>query len=237
LIKFSLIENVSEIKLINKREVTEIKSMKMPPSSCVQVMEAICIIFSKKPSIENFNKLVTDNVRPLLIDLIPNHDMKSISDYVKNNLKKYYEHPDFTPAQVNKASNYMSILCKWARLVYEYGLINFGWEETSNLSALKSFLISNSFYMFPWPAYIDNLDSTALEYVNGIDKNTINIDESIKKINFKDSKLLTIDEYFEKFNKNEIVNSYIIKNDYYKLPVIYAKSESAKVILLLLYFL
>ena len=83
--------------------------------------------------------------------------------------------------------------------------------------------------MFPWPIYIDDLDSTILEYVNGVDKNTTIIDEAIKKINLKDSKLLTVDEYFEKFNQNEVVYSYITKNGYYSLPIKYAKSESAKV--------
>jgi hypothetical protein len=210
--------------------------MKMPPSSCVQVMEAICIIFSKKPSIDNFNKLTNDIEKPLITYLIPNHDMNSISDYVKNNLKKYYENSDFTSTKVKNASNYMSILCKWARLVYEYGIVNSEWEDASNSSALKSFMISNSFYMFPWPAYINDLDSTVLEYVNGIDKNTINIDESIKKIDLKDSKLLTVDEYFEKFNQNKVVNSYITTNSYYSLPEKYAKSESAKVRIIIFYF-
>lgn len=215
--------------MISKNEIAELRSMKMPPSSCVQVMEAICIIFSKKPSIDNFNKLMNDISRPLLTDLIPNYVMNSISDYVKNNLKKYYENPDFTPTKVKYASNYMSVLCNWARLVYEYGMSSFGWEDTSNSSALKSFILSNSFYMFPWPIYIDDLDSTILEYVNGVDKNTTIIDEAIKKINLKDSKLLTVDEYFEKFNQNEVVYSYITKNGYYSLPIKYAKSESAKV--------
>ena len=96
------------------------KSFKAAPTAVNTTAEATCILFSTKPSYDNFKKLINQK------DIIPafyNYDKDNISDYALKELKKYIDEPNFNPEYVRKISSVCSVFCQEIRALYNYAII------------------------------------------------------------------------------------------------------------------
>lgn len=106
------------INLMTKSDIVELKAFKSPPSAVTMTAEAICILFSQKPSYDNFKKLVSSSD---FIRLLNEFDLSRISDYCLEKLSSYMSNPDYTQEYQAKISRASSLLCAWSRYAYEYG--------------------------------------------------------------------------------------------------------------------
>ena len=104
---------------MSKKDMAELKSYKMPPTPVLNVCECICLIFNRKPSYENFLKLSAESNTSLVEDFIKNYDLSSTSDYVTNELKKYFQSAEFGSKKIKPLSHAAWGLYEWIKLVYE----------------------------------------------------------------------------------------------------------------------
>lgn len=98
------------------------RSFKVPPTTCKLAADAICLIFAKKPSWDNFQKLAAEP--DFLSKKIPNYDMNYTSEYVTNELKKFIDKPEFSRESILSTNHTMAYLGTWATIVYEYAVLN-----------------------------------------------------------------------------------------------------------------
>lgn len=194
----------------------------MHPSLLQKVMETICIIFSKKPSIENFFKLASDWNK--FIETIVSYNLNGTSDYVSNMIKAYCNDENFNNDSIKKLNDFCSILSTWIRLIYEYYLIS---GEQSNIESdsnlFKKYLIDNSFYMFPWIAYIhtesiNNMSDEMCRKINSISRSIDNLEID---------PIMTIDDFYLRVENDENVKKNLLSKKI-SLPEVYAKAEAAK---------
>ncbi len=105
---------------VSKSDIVEMKSFKAAPTAVNTTAEATCILFSTKPSYDNFKKLI--NQRDI-ISAFSSYDRDNISDYALRQLKKYIEEPNFNPEYVRKISSVCSVFCQVIRALYNYGIV------------------------------------------------------------------------------------------------------------------
>ena len=123
--------DVTELRVIDKVSLAELTWMKMPPSGCVQTMEAICLIFARKPNVPNFKRLAEDLSE--LVSSLMRYDYEATSDYVRDALVKYVvNEPKFTPDIVSMQNKVCGTLCEWVRIVYDYAVWKSEGEKPSN---------------------------------------------------------------------------------------------------------
>ena len=84
--------------------------------------------------------------------------------------------------------------------------------------------------MFPWPAYIEDIDKC----LNAIANNEYDsINDQINEIDFKMHKFMSLEEYYKLFDSNtklsEYLNALSNKNSFVCLPEKHARSQAAKV--------
>eukprot|EP00163_Fabomonas_tropica_P006846 TRINITY_DN1642_c1_g1_i1.p1 TRINITY_DN1642_c1_g1~~TRINITY_DN1642_c1_g1_i1.p1 ORF type:complete len:1696 (+),score=519.30 TRINITY_DN1642_c1_g1_i1:526-5088(+) len=123
---------LSSLKLINKADITEVKSMISPPRGVVLVMEAVCImkaIAPKKKASKNTREKAELDYWPVSKAMISDSTfMKSLLEYDRDNIpdvtirkiQPYIDNPDFQPELVQKVSKACKCLCAWVRAMYEY---------------------------------------------------------------------------------------------------------------------
>lgn len=100
----------------------EISSLKYPHSLVNFVGEAICLIFSKKPSFSNFQALISEP--DFLRKYIQPYNPSLASEYVINELKQYVENSEFVPEKIQPISKTAGALCKWILTAYEIATLN-----------------------------------------------------------------------------------------------------------------
>ncbi len=213
---------------LKKNDLSELRSFKMPPSAVRLAGEAVCILFASKPTYDNFTKHLND---PGFQQKLISYDRDAISDYAYEELVKYMKSPDFVPENMAKQNRVASVLCEWVICMYEYKQIvdeiNTSKEVDANIQDIgKS--ISDSVYSFQWPYfYGPDLVSTPANH-DHISK----LNEAIEKINLKNEKFLSIDEFFKLVDENNSIRN--LKEQASKVLFSFAekyvKSESANVI-------
>jgi hypothetical protein len=214
------------IQSIDKKDLAELKSFKMPPSGVRMASEAVCILFAVNPSYENFKKLLLSD--SAFIQKVLNYDKNSISDYSHQELTKYVVNPEFQPQQIKNQSNVASALSEWVLCMYEYKTLNAEIEviQSSNSSDIKT-LISSSFYPFYWPNFFE-----AVKINNSEDHKTMwKLAEAVEKINFKKEKFMSVDDFLDAVDGNSAIKS--IKEQANKILLGFAekhvRSEAANV--------
>jgi len=125
---------VACLNKLKKSDLDEVKSLKTPPSGVKLTMEACCIMFGVKPvkvnDPDNVGKKLNDywqaaqksvlqNANKLLEDL-KNFDKDNIPDSVINKIEPYIVMPEFTPAEIEKASKACTAICMWVRAMHKY---------------------------------------------------------------------------------------------------------------------
>ena len=127
----------SALKALNtlkKADITEVKSMKRPPSAVVLTLSAICRMLKVKPDKikdpEGGTKKVLDYWGPSKKYLLGDSKfIQRLKDYDKDNIdpkimktirKKFISNEDFQPEKVKKASIAACGLCKWVHAMEAY---------------------------------------------------------------------------------------------------------------------
>lgn len=124
----------SAIKAVNKlsrKDITEVRSFVNPPAGMTVVIDALCILFGRKPR-------KVDGPRPgIRVDdywpegrvlLNDSHFLQHLTDFDKDNiseeailkLKPYINNPHFVPSAVEKISVACKSLCSWIRAIENY---------------------------------------------------------------------------------------------------------------------
>lgn len=116
--EFYLDEMKKNASRIKEEDLAELKSFKAPPSRVQTIAEAICYLFAKQATYQNFVKLLS---KDSFLKKLKNFDYNSINDYKLIQLEKYITSPDFESSTVAIVSHSASIFCDWIHSVYNYG--------------------------------------------------------------------------------------------------------------------
>jgi dynein heavy chain len=93
------------------------RSFNQPPTAVEHLFEAVCILFSKQPSLLNFRKLSGGGD---FLSLLIHFKIECVSDYAFKQVTKYFENADFNFDYISKISTGAGTLFKWFHNVYEY---------------------------------------------------------------------------------------------------------------------
>lgn len=124
------------LKKLSKADITELKSMKAPPSGVVKVMEALCKLFRIQPILvqvapgqprqpdfwQTAKKHLLGNSR--FLQRLLNFDRDDIPPTVMAAIAPYDEDADFDPDIVKKASVAATSLCLWVKALIAYDRAN-----------------------------------------------------------------------------------------------------------------
>ena len=119
------------LKSLTKAHITEMKSMKTPPSGVKLVMEGVCILFEVKPvkvPAPDGKGKIDDYWEPSKKVLGDVNFLQKLFDFDKDNIpahciakiKQYTVMPEFQPAAVEKQSLAATGICKWVRAMEVY---------------------------------------------------------------------------------------------------------------------
>lgn len=120
------------LKKLSKADITELKSMKSPPSGVVKVMEALCKLFGVQPIMIQGaagqqkqadywltgKKHLLGNSR--FLQRLLQFDRDAISVHVMSAIAPYDEDADFDPEVINKSSVAATSLCLWVKALIAY---------------------------------------------------------------------------------------------------------------------
>eukprot|EP00736_Rhodelphis_marinus_P006943 Rmarinus@m.24609 len=124
---------LASLKNLNRNDIVEVRSMGRPPAGVKLTMEAVCIMFEKKPKkVAHETKVgvkVDDYWEPgknLLAD--PSKFLDNLIKFDKDNIKEdvirkitpYVENPEFTPEIISKASKACTSICEWVLAMEKY---------------------------------------------------------------------------------------------------------------------
>lgn len=124
------------LKKLSKADITELKSMKAPPSGVVKVMEALCKLFGVPPIFvqvspsqprqpdywQTGKKHLLGSSR--FLQRLLNFDRDTIAPNVMAAIAPYDDDADFDPEIVNKASVAATSLCLWVKALIAYDRAN-----------------------------------------------------------------------------------------------------------------
>ena len=211
-----------------KGSFLELLALKMPPSNCVLCMEAVCIVFAKKPGVDNFKKLSANYDQ--LVDAILKYDYESTSDYVRNCLKKYVDDERFAVDSIKFTNSVCASLCMWTRTVHDVACIQSSWalaQETKSLDTLKNYMMNHAYRMHSWPAYVFALRQ---QKPKQYDQLLLEINALIDYLDLKSRKIWHMSDYYDAFtNCSDKMRSFLSEYNCFSLPEQHAKAESARV--------
>ncbi|CAL4143927.1 unnamed protein product, partial [Meganyctiphanes norvegica] len=106
-----------QIKVLDKKDLVEVRVMNKPPDLVLAVMEPICLLLGVKAEWAAMKTLLGD---PTMTKRLLDIDRDSINDALHRKLKKYTEMPKFTPEEVGKISKPCRPLCVWLKALENY---------------------------------------------------------------------------------------------------------------------
>eukprot|EP00764_Aduncisulcus_paluster_P008088 gnl/Carplike_NY0171/2637_a3544_383.p1 GENE.gnl/Carplike_NY0171/2637_a3544_383~~gnl/Carplike_NY0171/2637_a3544_383.p1 ORF type:complete len:1624 (-),score=590.72 gnl/Carplike_NY0171/2637_a3544_383:137-4699(-) len=115
------------------QDLTEILGYTTPPAGAVLVMEAVCIMFGKRPkkkedpqrkgrTIDDYwpqAQILLRDPRRLIAEC-KKYDKDSIPDATIKKIMKYIDNPNFKPSAVASSSSAVVDFCKWVRAMVKY---------------------------------------------------------------------------------------------------------------------
>ena len=120
--------------MVNKNEVSEVKSLSNPPTMIKLVMEAYAILHNQKG----------DNLWHLGVKRLAQHNAASLSIDLDNipisvlrKLKIYIEEQNITHSHLKKVSMCILTVWKWVESVYHYGVVAYKLDQLSSNSFSK----------------------------------------------------------------------------------------------------
>jgi len=128
----ALEEAVKSLSELEVKDITEAKSYQKPPAKVLLTLNAVCVMFGDKGTMEtdpNTGEKVRsywDQAKARMkepkkfIQTLLDFDKDDIPEKVIENITPYIENPDFEPAEIFKASKACAAMCKWARSMHKY---------------------------------------------------------------------------------------------------------------------
>ena len=102
---------------LDKKDVQEVKVFNTPPELVQVVMEAVCILFNRKPDWKNAKTLLGEGD---FLKQMVNYDKDNIPEATLRKLKPYIDNPKFQPEAVEKVSRACTSMCLWVRAIDLY---------------------------------------------------------------------------------------------------------------------
>ncbi|XP_037937177.1 dynein heavy chain 6, axonemal [Teleopsis dalmanni] len=106
----ALREAEAALNSISKADINELKSFTTPPALVQFCMEAVCILLGAKPTWAAA-KVVMNDVN--FLKRLFEYDKEHIKEDVLNKVKKYIDHPDFSPVKFEKVSKVAKSVSLW----------------------------------------------------------------------------------------------------------------------------
>ncbi|OXB70735.1 UNVERIFIED_CONTAM: hypothetical protein H355_007866 [Colinus virginianus] len=144
----ALLAAIEALKKLSKADITELNSLKSPPSGVVKVMVALCKMFYITPvkvkgpdGLSKVEDYWTASKKHLLSDTrllqkLFSYDRDNIPTELMRDIAPYLKDPDFNPEVIRKASVAATSLCKWVRAIIVYDQVAKGVEPKR--AALRS---------------------------------------------------------------------------------------------------
>jgi dynein heavy chain len=113
-------EAIKSLNTLNKDHIGEVKRFANPPALVAFCMEAVCILFGRKPTWPDSQKLLGEMD---FLDQCKNFPRDKISAATLKKLNKYVTNPDFKPEKMASVSSAATSLCKWANAMNIYATV------------------------------------------------------------------------------------------------------------------
>ena len=104
----------SAASVLNKGDITELKSLGAPPLSVKLVGDAVCILLGKAPSFKTFKSLLADSK---FLQTLRDYDKASPDTVRKLHDAGLMSMPEFQPDAIGKVSKAAKSLCMWVHEV------------------------------------------------------------------------------------------------------------------------
>ncbi|KAK0049220.1 dynein heavy chain 3 axonemal-like isoform X1 [Biomphalaria pfeifferi] len=124
---------ITALNTLKPSDISNVKSMKNPPSAVKLVMESVCVMLGikseRKPDPSGSGKMIEDYWGPSMkllgdlkfLDKLRTYDKDNISPpIIKRIREKYIANPDYDPTLIKNASTACEGLCKWVRAMDIY---------------------------------------------------------------------------------------------------------------------
>ncbi|KAH3766505.1 axonemal inner arm dynein heavy chain 3 [Pelomyxa schiedti] len=114
------------IQHLSRKEINEIKSLANPPAGMTVVIEALCIIFNRKPRVETMGSACDywPEARALMdanfIFKLRHFAKEAIPDEAIAALRPYLSKPQFQPSAVERVNASLKSLCLWIRAMERF---------------------------------------------------------------------------------------------------------------------
>ncbi|XP_053375273.1 dynein axonemal heavy chain 6-like isoform X4 [Mercenaria mercenaria] len=112
---------VASLETLDKASISEIRVYMSPPYLVATVLNAVCLLFQKKPDWPTAKMMLGD---PNFLKKLLQFDKNSLPDRVFHKLKKYTKHPDFNPESVGKVSVACRSICQWVLALEHYNEVH-----------------------------------------------------------------------------------------------------------------
>ncbi len=111
---------VRALNTLNKDHIGEVKRFASPPAMVSFCLEAVCILFGRKPTWPDAQKLLGEFD---FLDKCKGFDRDNIAPAIIKKLDKYVKNPDFTAEKMASVSTAATSLCKWVRAMNIYSIV------------------------------------------------------------------------------------------------------------------
>ncbi|KAL3321193.1 Cytoplasmic dynein 1 heavy chain 1 [Cichlidogyrus casuarinus] len=107
------------VSSINKRDLQEVRAMRNPHATIRMALESICLLLGETST--DWKTILGFIMKESFVSSIINFDTDSISDEIRDKLKKQYlSNPDYNFEKVNRASSACGPMVKWALAQISY---------------------------------------------------------------------------------------------------------------------
>ncbi|XP_026027585.1 dynein heavy chain domain-containing protein 1 isoform X2 [Astatotilapia calliptera] len=116
-IKPAFLSGLQILKCLDPSDVEEVRHYRDPPVGVVQVMDAICLLFSHPPGWESAKQLLS---QADFFQELEYFDRYNLTNEQLQQLGQIVHSPQFVPEAVREVSKACESLCRWVQAVYEY---------------------------------------------------------------------------------------------------------------------
>ncbi|WAR20146.1 DYH6-like protein, partial [Mya arenaria] len=108
---------IESLETLDKASISEIRVYTSPPYLVATVLNAVCVLFQKKPDWPTAKMMLGDaNFLKKLLQF----DKNSLPDKAFHKLRKYTKNPDFNPEAVGRVSVACKSICEWVLALENY---------------------------------------------------------------------------------------------------------------------
>ncbi|ESO83512.1 hypothetical protein LOTGIDRAFT_133247 [Lottia gigantea] len=108
---------IGSLETLDKASISEIRVYTHPPVLVKTVMDAVCVLFQKRPDWVTAKQMLGDaNFLKMLLQF----DKNGLPDKVFKRLKRYSKDPDFNPEKVGSVSEACRSICEWVLAIEHY---------------------------------------------------------------------------------------------------------------------